>query len=110
MAVEVHDELPCEGVVDYGAYRDFDDLVLTVTTCGAIATATASVGGDDVALVAKVQEGPVVLIGADIDIAPSSAVATIGATLGDVLLSTEVGRATSSLARAAVDLDVVYKV
>ena len=40
VAVEVHDEFPCEGIVDGGTYGYLDDLVLTITARGAVSTST----------------------------------------------------------------------
>ena len=110
MSIEVHDEFSRESIIDSGTYGYFDDLVFTVAACRALATTTATTCRDDVSLVAQVQERPVVLIGSDIDVTTTSTIPTIGPSLGDVLLSTEVRRATTALTRAAVNLDVVYKV
>ena len=97
VAVEVHDEFPREGIIDGGTYGYLDDLVLTITARGAVSTTTAPACRDDVALIAQVEEGPVVLIGADIDVTTTTAIPAVRAALGDVLLSTEVRRASAAL-------------
>ena len=97
MAVEVHDEFPREGIIDSGTYGYLDDLVDPITARGAVSTTTAPACRDDVALIAQVKECPVVLIGANIDVTTTTAIPAVRAALGDVLLSTEVRRASAAL-------------
>jgi hypothetical protein len=61
-------------------------------------------------IISQVQQCPIVTIAAKDDMSATTAVATIGATIGVVLHTSHVCTTTASLSRAAVDLYIVYEV
>ena len=61
-------------------------------------------------IVAQVEEGPVVAVAAQDDVSATTTIATVGTTVGVVLHAAHVSAATAALARAAIYLDVVYKI
>ena len=58
----------------------------------------------------EVKQGPVVTVGAQIDMSAPSAVSAVRASARDVLLSPEMGRACPSFSRAAINFYIVYEI
>ena len=86
------------GVVHHRSARHVDVYVLAVLAVTLVATAVASVLGEDVALELKVEQRPVVVVAAQVDAAAVSAVAAVGSAVGVILHVTEVHRASAALA------------
>ena len=72
--------------------------------------AGAAVSGEDVALVAQVEEGPVIAVAAQIDVAAAASVAAVGAAFWDVLGAVHMHGAASTFSGAAYYLDVVDEI
>ena len=98
------------GIVGHGAAGHVNVFVLAVRTMGAAFRTVAAVASENVALIAQVEQGPIVVVGAQIDVPTSAAIAAIGAAVGLILGAVQVHRASAALTRAAVNLDVVGKV
>ena len=98
------------GVVGHGAAGHLDDLVLAILAEAAVLGAALAVSGQDVAVVAQVQEGPVVAVAAQDDVSATTTIAAIGTTVGAVLGASHVGGTSSALARADVYLHVVNEI
>ena len=98
------------GVVDDRSAGYVDDDVVAVLTEAASAGAALAVAGKYVAAVFQRQERPHVGVAAKYDVAAASAVATVGASLGDVFGAVKVARAGAALAGAAKYLYVVDEI
>ena len=98
------------GVVGHGAAGHFDDLVGTVLSEALVLRAVAAVFGEYVTVVLQVQQGPVVAVAPQDDMASSASVASVGTAIGDVLLAAQMYRAASAFAGAAVDFHVINKI
>ena len=88
----------------------FDYTVFTVLAKRTALTAFASVGRLYVLLVLKVKQSPEVTVAAQYDMSAATAVSAIRSALGDVLRAVEMQTACTTFARAAVNLNVIYKV
>ena len=95
------------GIVGHGAGRYLDVAICTVT---AVAAAFAAVTGKNVAVIAQVEQRPVVAVAAEVDITPTPTIATIGAAEGLVFGAVHVHRTAAALTGATVDFDVVYEI
>ena len=73
------------GVVHNRSARHVDVYVLTVLAVTLVATAVASVLGENVALELKVEQRPVIVVAAQVDAAAVSAVASVRPSVGIVL-------------------------
>ena len=98
------------GVEHGGAYGHLDDAVFAVLAVGAYGSAAFAVGGEDMALVAQREKRPEMAVSFQYDVAATAAVAAVGTSFRHILGSVEMARAGASLAAAAKDLYVVYKV
>lgn len=72
------------GIVHYRAAGHFDDFILSVLAETAVLGARLAVACHDVAVVAQVQQGPVVAVAAENHVAASSSVTSVGAAIGNV--------------------------
>ena len=86
------------GVINHGAAGHIDVFVLAIGTMGAAFRTIASMSGKDVALVAQVQQRPVIVVAAQINVAAATSVASIGTAVGLVFGSVKVHGATAALA------------
>lgn len=98
------------GIVGHGAGRYLDVAICAVATVAAAFAAVAAVAGKNVAVIAQVEQGPVVAIAAEVDISPASTIAAIGAAEGLVFGAMHVHRTAAALTGATVDFDVVYEI
>jgi hypothetical protein len=58
----------------------------------------------------QVEQGPVVTVSPEVDTASFTAVASVRAAFGYILLPAEMGRASAPFSRTAINLYVIYKV
>ena len=109
---DIADVLARLGVVNHRAAGHLDDLVLAVFAEAAILGAAFAVTGPghDVAVVAQVEQGPVVTVAAQDDVSAASAVATVRPSVGHVFGTAHVCGTSAALPRTAIYLYVVYKV
>ena len=98
------------GIVGHGAGRYLDVAICAVAAVAAAFAAVAAVAGKNVAVIAQVEQGPVVAIAAEVDISPAPTIATIGAAEGLVFGAVHVHRTAAALTGATVDFDVVYEI
>ena len=70
----------------------------------------AAMLSEDMAFVFQVKQSPVVMVAAQIDAAPFTAVTAIGTAIGVIFHMFQVHRALTALTRAAHDLDIVYEI
>ena len=75
-----------------------------------VASAVATMLGEDVSLKLEVQQGPVVVVATQVYAATVSAVATVGTSVRVVLNVAQVHRATAALARATIYLHIVNEI
>ena len=66
--------------------------------------------GKGMTVVAQVQQRPIVAVSAQDDVSATAAVAAVRTTVGVVLHAAHVCAATSTLARAAIDLYVIDEI
>ena len=97
-------------VIDYRPAGHLDDPILAVLAERAALATLAAIGGLDVFLVLQVQQCPQVPVAAQDDMPATTAVTAVRTALGHILRAVEMQTACTALTRAAVDLDVVYKV
>ena len=64
----------------------------------------------DMALVFQMKQRPIIVIAPQIDAASITSIPAIWPTIGLIFHVTEVHRASSALARATINLDVVYEI
>ena len=107
---DVTQVLPRLGIVGHCAAGHFDDSVFAVLAKAAVLRAALAVPGQDVPLVAQVQQGPVVSVSPEDDVPSLAPVAPVRPAVGLVFGPAHVCGAPASLARAAIDFHVVYKV
>ena len=98
------------GIVGHGAGRYFNVPICAVAAVAAAFAAVAAVAGKNVAVIAQVEQGPVVAIAAEVDITPTPTIATVGAAEGLVFGAVHVHRTAAALTGATVDFDVVYEI
>ena len=98
------------GVIHHRTAGHVDVDVLAVRAVTLVPTAVAPVLRKDVALVLQVQQRPVVMIPAQVDVATPAAVAPVGAAVRVILHVLQVHRPLAALARAAQYLHIVYEV
>ena len=98
------------GIVGHGAGRYLDVAVCAITAVAAAFAAVAAVAGKNVAVIAQVEQRPVVAVAAEVDITPTPTIAAIGATEGLVFGAVHVHRTAAALTGATVDFDVVYEI
>ena len=98
------------GIVGHGAGRYFNVPICAVAAVAAAFAAVAAVAGKNVAVIAQVEQGPVVAIAAAVDITPTPTIATVGAAEGLVFGAVHVHRTAAALTGATVDFDVVYEI
>lgn len=72
--------------------------------------AVAAIAGKDMAIVAQVEQRPVVAVAAQVDIASAPTIAAVGAAEGLVFGAVHVHRTAAALTGATVDFDVVYEI
>ena len=106
----VADVLACLCIVNHRSARDVDVSVFTVGPRTAVGSAIASVTGKHVPFVAQVQECPVVVVAAQVDVSTASAVTAIRSTHRDVLGAMHVHGASAAFTRTATYLDVIYEI
>ena len=106
----VADEFARFGIIHHCSARHIDIHILAVGSVALVSSTVSAMLGEHVALVFQVQQGPVVVVSAQVDVASASAVATVGTAIRVVLHAPKVHRSPSALTRAAVNLNVVYKV
>ena len=70
----------------------------------------AAMLGKNVPLITQVQQRPIVMVAAQIDVSATSAVASVRPAVGLVLGAMQVNRTAAALAGAAEDFDVVYEI
>ena len=119
-AFEQHDHLSifdhvaevfaCFGVISHSAGRHISIAVLTILARAATFRAVAAMTGKDVAVVAQVEERPVVVVAAQVDVSTTSPIAAVRATEGLVFAAVHVHRATSALAGTTINLYVVDEI
>jgi hypothetical protein len=100
----------CLSVVDDGAARDLDNLILSVLAEALVLASRLTVTGKGMTVVAQVEQRPVVAVTAQNDMASSSAIAPVGTSVRTILLTPHVGRSSTTLTRAAVYLYIINKV
>ena len=98
------------GIVHYRAAGHFDYFILSVLAEAAVLGARLAVACHDVAVVAQVQQGPVVAVAAENHVAASSSVTSVGAAIGNVFFTPHVRGASTALTGAAIDFYVVNKI
>ena len=106
----IADILACFGVVHHRSARHININVLAVCAVAFVSSAVSTMLGEHVSLEFKVQQRPIVVVSAQVDVAAAAAVAPIGTAVRVVFYVSEVHRTPSALTRAAVNLYVVYEV
>ena len=107
---DVADVLARLGIIDHRSAGHVDVDVLAVRAVTLVPTAVAPVLRKDVALVLQVQQRPVVMVPAQVDVSTPAAVAPVGAAVRVILHVLQVHRPLAALARAAQYLHIVYEV
>jgi hypothetical protein len=102
--------LSCLSVIDHSAARHLNNLVLAILSEAFVLAARLTVTGKGVAVVAQMEQSPVVTITAQDDMATSSTIATIGTTVRTIFLTPHVSRSATTLSGAAVYLYIINKV
>jgi len=98
------------GVENGSAYGYVDNLILAILAVASAGASRFAVGGEDVAAIAEWKECPHVGIAPEDDVPAAAAVAPVGATFGYILGAVEVAASGASLAGAAKDLHIIYKI
>ncbi len=98
------------GIVGHGAGRHLDVAVGAVAAVAAAFAAVAAIAGKDMAIVAQVEQRPVVAVAAQVDVASAPTIAAVGAAEGLVFGAVHVHRTAAALTGATVDFDVVYEI
>ena len=98
------------GILGHCPQRHVQDNILSVASVHLGPAAVFTVLGHLVALVFKVNQGPVLAVAAQDHVAAPSAVSAVGAAELDEFLAAEVARSRAPVAGAGVYLDVVYEV
>lgn len=98
------------GIVGHGAGRHLDVAICAVAAVAAAFAAVAAIAGKDMAIVAQVEQRPVVAVAAQVDIASAPTIAAVGAAEGLVFGAVHVHRTAAALTGATVDFDVVYEI
>jgi hypothetical protein len=107
MADQVGQDRTVVVVEDLGAFGDVDLEVGTGRSVLAVAGSVGAALGPPVRMVAERQEGGDVVVGDEPDIATATAVAAVGAALGDVGLSAHGDGPGAAVTAANVEGDVV---
>ena len=98
------------GIVHYRSTGHFDYLVLSVLAETAVLGTRFSVPGHDVAVVAQMQQCPVVAVAAKNYVAASSSVTSVGASIRNVFFTPHVRGASAAFTGTAIDFYVVNKI
>lgn len=98
------------GIVGHGAGGYLNVAICAVTAVAAAFAAVAAVAGKNVAVIAQVEQRPVVAIAAQVDIPPAPTITAVGAAEGLVFGAVHVHRTAAALTGATVDFDVVYEI
>ena len=106
----VTDVFACLCIIDNGSTRDIDISVLSICACASAFASIATMSGKDMTFVTQVKQRPIVVIPTQIDMSATSPVSTIWATIRNVLSPMHVHRTSSTLARAATYLYIIYEV
>jgi hypothetical protein len=107
---DVADVFACFSVIYDGSAGHFNITVFPVFTRTSFRASALSGGGDDMSFIFQVEQGPVVTVSSEIDTTSFTAVASVRATFGYVLLPAEMGGASPPLSRTAINFYVIYKV
>ena len=99
-----------ENLLRYRAERYGDNNILCIFTVRASARATFAIFGKLVTLIFEVNECPILLVALQDYRATLTAIATIGTTKGDKLLTAKVSRACSSVSGTGKYLYIVYEI
>ena len=97
-------------IVDHSTAGYVNIPVLTVSPGTAAFTSGLTVCSEHVALIAQVEQCPILAITTQNDMTAPSAVPTVRPAVGYVLSTTHVHRTSAALSRAAENLDVVYEI
>lgn len=97
-------------IVDDGATRHVDIHILAVGAVALVASAVATVAGEDVALVLQVEQSPVVVVATQIDVSATATVTTVRSAIGVILYVAQMHGTAAALSGTAQYLYVVYKV
>jgi hypothetical protein len=89
-------------------YRD--NNILRILTRRTRSVATLAILGKLVTLVLKVNQSPILAVTLQNDATALTAVTAIGTSEGNELLTTEVARASTSVARTGKNLHIVHKI
>ncbi len=98
VACHFAEELTRLRIEDGGADGHFYDTVLTILAERAACAAALAVGGEDVALIAQMKEGPEIAVATQDDVAAATAVAAVGPTLGHIFGTMEMPASRAALA------------
>ena len=98
------------GVVHHRAAGHFNHLVRSVFSETAVLGTGFSVTCQDVTVVLQMEQRPVVAVTAQDDMASSSSVTSVGASVGYVFLTPHMRRTSSALSGAAIYFYVVNKI
>ena len=97
-------------VIDHRAAGHFNNFIRTVFAEAPVFTSRLSMTGHGMAVVFEVKQRPIVAVTAQNDMAPSSAIASVGTSIRTIFFASHVRRASSALTRATVNLYVIYKI
>ena len=86
------------GIVCDGSGGDIDILVFAVAAMRTAFRAISAVSSEHMAFISEMEKGPVVMVASEIDIASPSSVSAVGATIGLVLRTVHMHRASSAFA------------
>ena len=98
------------GIIHHGAAGYFNNLVCPVFPETAVFGTGFSMACQDVAVIFQVEQRPVVAVTPQNDMASSSSVTSVGASVGYVFLTPHMRRASSTLSGAAIYFYVVNKI
>jgi NAD/NADP transhydrogenase beta subunit len=85
------------GIVSHCAAGHLDNLVLAILAEAFGLGAIATVGGEHMTVVLQMKQRPIVAVATQDDMTSSTAIATVGAAVGHILLSSHVRGTASAL-------------
>ena len=107
---DLADNLARLGIAGNGAQRYTHDDILCVLTRRAGTRTALTIFGEDMSLIFKVNECPILAVALQDDAATLTAITAIGTTEGDEFFTTEVSRSCTTVSRTGKYLDVIHKV
>ena len=100
----------CFGIVYHGTTRNLDDFILTILAATLVLGAVPTMTSEGMAVVAQVEEGPIVAVATQDDVSATAAITTVGASVRVVLHAAHVRATATSLARTAIYFYVIDEI